>query len=290
MTAQTLRTVLGPPIEVAGEETFCLFSQEIPSNNLGFVDPKASTLELDIAGRGFSIRQSTGLLNSSREEGTTGAVLWKITPLLATWMASAPSLLAHVLHHDAVVVELGCGVAGLLGLVLSRKVQCYVLTDLDYVMKHLRENLAANAVAPRMDTKVTKKKTNQKNPARDNLKTLPLDWERDSARNLETVLPEGRAIDLVVLCDCVYNEYLVSPLVQTCVDLCRLRSVTGKETVVLIAQQLRSDVVFEVFLESLMKEFDVWRVPDPDVSKDLGLGSGYAVHVAVLRDLAGTAT
>ena len=264
-----------------------MFSQEIPSNNLGIVDPKADTLELEVGGHGYSLRQSTGLLNSSRTEGTTGAVLWKITPLLATWLASTPSLLAHVLHKDAVVVELGCGLTGLLGLVLSRMVQCYVLTDLDYVLKHLRENLVANTTASQTNKKDMRRRSGTKTVTRGNvLKTLTLDWENDSARRLEAVLPEGRSIDLVILCDCVYNEYLVSPLVQTCTDLCQLRSTPEKETVVLIAQQLRSNIVMEEFLESLMKKLEVWRVPDEEISKDLGPGSGYTVHLAMLKELA----
>ena len=88
-------------------------------------------MEIEIAGHDYIVRQSPGLLNSNRDEGTTGAVLWKITPLLANWLASIPDILSDVLHNDAVVVELGCGVAGLIGLVLARMVDCYILTDHD---------------------------------------------------------------------------------------------------------------------------------------------------------------
>lgn len=267
-------------------ETFYQFSQELPTNNLGFVDPKADTLELEIAGHNYIIRQSTGLLNSIREKGTTGAVLWKITPLLAAWLASKPSVLADIIHEGAVVVELGCGVAGLIGLVLSRIVQCYILTDLGYVLQHLKANIAANAVASRRDKKVARKKkySPQKEPANDDvLKTLALDWENDSAQNLKTVMAEGSSVDLLLLCDCVYNEYLIRPLVQTCIDICQQGHTGGKATVVLLAQQLRSDTVFEVFVECMMKNFEVWRVPDEKIVGELRPGSGYAVHLAMLK-------
>ncbi|ETI20509.1 hypothetical protein G647_08546 [Cladophialophora carrionii CBS 160.54] len=284
MSSQPLEAGLGPPIEDASEETFYCFSHRIPSNNLGFVDSKTHVLEVEIAGRDYTIRQSPGLLNSHREEGTTGAVLWKITPLVAAWLASTPPLLADVLHQDAIVVELGCGVAGLIGLVLARFVQCYILTDLDYVLKHVKENIAANAATLGNKQKATKKRGGQKETAADHvLRMLPLDWERDNARNLETVMPAGSAIDLLLLCDCVYNEYLVTALVQTCADACRLGSSRTKATVVLIAQQLRADAVFELFLDSLMREFDVWRVPDAHISAELRPGSGYAVHLAMLK-------
>ncbi|KIW62629.1 hypothetical protein PV04_10786 [Phialophora macrospora] len=288
MSSQPLRSVLGPPIEDASEETFYLFSERIPSNNLGFVNSRANVLELEIAGRDYTIRQSPGLLNSRREEGTTGAVLWKITPLLATWLASSPPVLADVLHQDAVVVELGCGVAGLIGLVLARFVQCYILTDLDYVLKHVKENVAANEAALEKSKSAKKKKSDQNGTAAGQvLRMLALDWEADSARNLETVMPPGSSIDLVLLCDCVYNEYLVSALVQTCADACRLGSSRARATVVLIAQQLRADTVFELFLDSLMREFDMWRVPDGQISAELRPGSGYAVHLAMLKSADG---
>jgi predicted nicotinamide N-methyase len=263
-----------------------LFSQRIPSNNLGFVNSRVDVLELEIAGRDYTIKQSPGLLNSRREEGTTGAVLWKITPLLATWLASRPPVLADVLHQDAVVVELGCGVAGLIGLVLARFVQCYILTDLDYVLKHVKENVAANEVALEKGRNAAKKKSDRKGTAADHvLRILALDWESDSARNLEAVMPQGSSIDLILLCDCVYNEYLVSALVQTCADACRLGSSRTRATVVLIAQQLRTDTVFELFLDSLMREFDIWRVPDGQLSAELRPGSGYAVHLAMLKSV-----
>jgi hypothetical protein len=54
-------------------EAFLVFSQQIPSQNLGFVDSRASTLELNIAGKDITIHQSPGLLASNRKEGTTGA-------------------------------------------------------------------------------------------------------------------------------------------------------------------------------------------------------------------------
>lgn len=54
-------------------ESFLLFSQDLPSQDLGFVDAKATTLELTVAGKDMTIRQSPTLLSSNRAEGTTGA-------------------------------------------------------------------------------------------------------------------------------------------------------------------------------------------------------------------------
>jgi len=73
MTIQSLLHALGPEIEDPEEEAFLLFTQPIPSQNLGFVDSKASTLELTIGDRDLTIHQSPTILSSSRGGGTTGA-------------------------------------------------------------------------------------------------------------------------------------------------------------------------------------------------------------------------
>ena len=54
-------------------ESFLLFSQSIPSQNLGFVDSKATLLELTIGDRDLAIHQSPAILSSNRGGGTTGA-------------------------------------------------------------------------------------------------------------------------------------------------------------------------------------------------------------------------
>ncbi|KIV84129.1 hypothetical protein PV11_06102 [Exophiala sideris] len=285
MASQRLRDYLGPPIEDASEETFLLFSQDIPSNNLGFVDSKLTVVELEIAGRDFALQQSPGLLNSSRKTGTTGAVLWKITPLLGAWLASSPKLLSDldVLHPGTTVVELGCGVAGLLGLLLSKLVKCYVLTDQEYVMKYLRENISNNAKAVNYHANKSKRSDSRRATSDEGVpKTLALDWEIDRAEHLNSIIAPQDSLDLVVLCDCVYNDFLIKPLVQTCVDVCGLRG-PDSHTIVLIAQQLRTDSVVELFLETMMEHFDVWRVPEERIGPGLGSGSGYVVHLAALK-------
>jgi hypothetical protein len=50
-----------------------VFSQDIPSQSLGFIDAHASVLEISVAGHDLTIHQSPGLLKSTRKEGTTGA-------------------------------------------------------------------------------------------------------------------------------------------------------------------------------------------------------------------------
>lgn len=126
---------------------------------------------------------------------------------------------------------------------------------------------------------------------------IPLDWELDQVTTALTCSSDTRSFDAVVACDCVYNEALVGPFVQTCADACRLRLQETEESqdsegrgstepcVCIVAQQLRAPEVFEAWLRAFHARFRVWRVPDSMLTEGLCLGSGFVVHVGVLRDV-----
>ena len=63
----------GVPCLLTQPESFILFSQPLPSLDLGFVDSRATDVTVTVGEREYSIEQSPGLLNSSRKGGTTGA-------------------------------------------------------------------------------------------------------------------------------------------------------------------------------------------------------------------------
>jgi hypothetical protein len=83
--------------------------------------------------------------------------------------------------------------------------------------------------------------------------------------------------------------------VQACADVSRLRhwdAVAGADSdgpgepcVCVVAQQLRSPEVFEGWIKAFHEEFRVWRVPDEMLDEGLRVGSGFAVHVGILRDV-----
>jgi hypothetical protein len=58
----------------------------------------------------------------------------------------------------------------------------------------------------------------------------------------------------------------------------------GRPTLCIVAQQLRSPDVFEAWLKSFCEKFVVWQVPDGLVYRGLGEGSGFVVHVGLLRE------
>ncbi|OAA68419.1 hypothetical protein SPI_00614 [Niveomyces insectorum RCEF 264] len=364
---------LGPEVEDPDEETFLLFAHKRPSaQNLGFVDAHAAVLDVAVAGRDLVVHQSPTVLTSSRPGGTTGAVLWKITPIVADWLArpdnvffcgddASPAASGMLGPHSA-VLELGCGIAGVIGMALTHprtaatrsntkpnstrrkngksraqrlaagpsgtvptvSVKCntntvgrYVLTDQAYVAKLVQRNLdennesAARSPPPRVYFR-------------------PLDWETDAvtldllrapaddaersdaggggggaaaaaAATAWTTQWQHRGFDAVLACDCIYNEALVAPLVQTCADACRLRlrfrartraddvharppAEPAAPALCIVAQQLRDPDVLTAWMTAFRAAFRVWRVPDAWLTAELQSTAGFAVHVGILRD------
>lgn len=290
------------PLDVL--EAFLLFALPTPPSELalGAVDAAADCLDVVIAGRRRLVPQSPGLLSSSRRGGTTGAgsfpsadgspsldsdavlgpmaaVLWKVSPLLASWLASAAAqrLLDQLVPTGAAVLELGCGVSPLVGIALAARAALYVLSDQSYVRRLMARALEANGAAD--------------GP----LCFRPFDWETDQL-TAELAAP-ATSFDLVLACDCVYNEALVEPFVQACVDACMLRRRDGEvdgeaaddndhrrpPCLCLVAQQLRTHQVFLSWLAAFHRAFHVWRMPPELLPDSLRPTAGFVIHLGLLR-------
>ncbi|EME79020.1 uncharacterized protein MYCFIDRAFT_143274 [Pseudocercospora fijiensis CIRAD86] len=274
MTAKLLE-MLGEEIHDVDEETFELFSQSIPSQDLGMLDAKTHVLGLSIAGRDFEITQSPGLLQSQREGGTTGAAVWQSAFRFAEWIADSENILwkSGLLNADTITLELGCGIAGLIPGVLNGRVRRVVSTDQAYVLKTLKENLVANEKGNRAKRHASPSSQ---------IDVFPLDWEKDDIRSVMRENGLASGVDVVFACDCIYNYALLEPFVQTCKDMCSLRT---SSTAVVIVQQLRQPEVFEQWLTKFQKSFRTWRIPGELLSSGLKDDTGFAVHIGLLRQL-----
>ena len=269
------------------EEMFLVFSEDIPSESLGFVDSTAASIDIAVGSREFTITQSPGLLRSSVDGGTTGAVLWKVTPLVAAWLVNKDNFLWQnsILTDEATIVELGCGISGLIGLSMAPLLARYILTDQSYVVKHLKHNIAANAPLTLFGV-ARKGESRAKFRPRRVLDILTLDWETDSAINIRNALEDRGDVTMLVACDCIYNDFLIKPFVQMCLEICALHSQGQSQapTIILVAQQLRSDEIFLEWLRVMTATFHVWRVPDNCLSKELQSGSGLILHLALVKE------
>jgi hypothetical protein len=260
----------------------------------------------------LTIHQSPTLLRSSLRTGTTGAVLWSITPLFASLLASPGNVFAStgVLSSRSTVLELGAGVSSVLALTLGRRVRRYVQSDQEYTQRLAARNLAENlpSLLPSIaavsrggggrEGRAKRATTAAKNrpkiasptPQEPRIDTIVLDWEESDVLHHPQLQGQG-PLDVVIACDCVYNEALIRPLVETCVDACLLdrdeAELRGEgdhdKTVVIVAQELRAAEVLECFLDEFTKRFDTWRLPDELLPEALRPTAGYAIHVGVLK-------
>ncbi|RKP26980.1 Symplekin tight junction protein C terminal-domain-containing protein [Syncephalis pseudoplumigaleata] len=86
---------------------------------------------------------------------------------------------------------------------------------------------------------------------RGSVQVMELAWEEHASLPADVGRQTWRYI---LASDCVYNEHIVSVLVQT------MRRLAHPTTLVLMAQELRSDSVHQAFIDELLGHFDVWRV------------------------------
>ncbi|MCJ1393356.1 hypothetical protein MMC18_006229 [Xylographa bjoerkii] len=287
-----LLQLLGEEVQDPEEETFLLFSQSLPSQNLGFVDEKATSIDLTVAGRDITIQQSPTVLSSNRSEGTTGAVLWRVSPLFADWISCPENFMkSHsILRPDSLVLELGCGIAGVVGLALAPQIGRYIATDQEYLLKTLKQNISKNSILPKAAKPLKRSnkpasKMNARPRGNSNIEVVALDWELNSVSSLPDLVGGTNIVDVLIGCDCIYNEALIDPFVRTCTEICELRTQDGKwpPTVCMVAQQLRSPDVFEAWAKAFYNSFRFWRLPNELLHQGLRTNSGYVIHLGVLR-------
>ncbi|KAK2741564.1 hypothetical protein FQN57_005547 [Myotisia sp. PD_48] len=318
----------------------------LPVQQLGAFNPRQRLLDTPVTNFAFIEQGCRDNWRSLRlAESHIHPVLWQVTPLLAGWLCSEnnPLFKSSLLSLDSIVVELGCGVSGLLAASVAPKIGHYIATDQEYVRRLFCENLEANVPKKTADPinpfgkkqkhqqgmrqSLRKKQAQRSVQCRDSNRTAgniifcSLDWELDdptalkesvmsNATSFSQVVAKGPddktgagqhgidlGFDLLVGCDCIYNDALVPPFVRACADICGLRPpapepMTSEQpdrpkapraTICIIAQQLRSPEVFEMWLQYALESFHVWRVNDEILGPGLGTKAGYVVHILLLR-------
>jgi hypothetical protein len=199
----------------------------------------------------------------------------------------------EVLQKDSIVMELGSGVSGILAMSVSRRIAQYFISDQSYVMKLLKQNLEQNGFAPHKETGSNTKAANKKYSPKEGtenrrkIQMLTLDWELHSLQGLPDLLDHANqedGVDAVLACDCIFNDALIEPFVNTCVEICKLRSPKSSRaaTVCIIAQQKRDPEVFQSWLTFFNKHFRVWRVP-AELGESTQDKSSFVIHVGKPR-------
>ncbi|RDW33542.1 hypothetical protein B0I72DRAFT_136121 [Yarrowia lipolytica] len=266
------------------------------AQSLGFVNSGSDhvTFSHDASGTEIDLHQSTAILNSSAAS-TTGAVLWKVSPIFASWVLDCSTVPKNSAKkgkkssytytpstanlsctsklfgpgNTSSVLELGCGATGLLACVFAPLVKTYVATDQAHLLKLTKKNIETNLSHYQSQTIPS-----QSNKAKYRLECMELDWEdaEESWNKIKDNVFEGHYPDLVIACDTIYNEYLIDPFVET------LKLVSGPETVIMVAQQLRLSDIFETFITALIEAgLRVFAVPEQLMGEDFA--QGYSLHL-----------
>ncbi|RDY03234.1 Protein-lysine methyltransferase METTL21D [Mucuna pruriens] len=243
--------------ESAAEETMLLWGIQQPTHSKpnSFVSQSSLQLSLDSCGHSLSILQSPSSLwlelgvldglhllyrniTQPREEtklgtpGVTGAVMWDSGVVLGKFLEHSVDSGMLVLQGKK-IVELGsgCGLVGCIAALLGGEV---VLTDLPDRLRLLRKNIETNMKHVSLRGSVT---------------ATELTWGEDPDAELVDPAP-----DYVLGSDVVYSEGAVVDLLETLVQL------SGPNTTIFLAGELRNDAILEYFLEAAMNNFTIGRV------------------------------
>lgn len=225
-----------------------------------------------------------------------------------------------ILTAQSTVVEVGCGISGLIALSLAPMVAQIILTDQEYVGRLVKANIennwreacrhgpgqvASGGLRKEQRGKVKQLSSKQKaTPSKgtgvqasigdSNTFFMSLDWETDSPGLLkQSISPpssrqateEDPGFDLVIACDTIYNDALIQPFLNTCAELCQLRPTLNQE----ITDGRAPTVCLvaqqlrspEIFASWLMTALRQFRVWQVDLGQD---SEGYVLHLLVLRD------
>lgn len=261
------------------------------------LDGSARDVDINIGTRAYSIQQSPGLLRSDRKNGTTGAVAWQSAYRCAEWLAESSKLASLLFKPNSIVMELGCGINPLIALTVGDRVPIqYFATDQEYTLKLFSKNLHANTPKSGVrlgadTTTITREKETRQSRGTSTVDVCALDWERDdpvrgqpwsriqpsNANNIDD--PSG--IDVLLACDCIYNESLVKAFVDTCIDICTMRR--GRTpTRCLVIQQLRSSDVVLDWMLLMLRSFELFRIRDEYLPCRLTPSHGFVVYLATL--------
>ncbi|WVQ83854.1 hypothetical protein IAT38_005998 [Cryptococcus sp. DSM 104549] len=202
-------------------------------------------------------------------KGDTGSVLWRSSLHLARLLLTQhyhPS--PHPLFEPdrlrtASILELGAG-TGLLALLLGPICGRYTASDRFENLKLVKRNLDLNGLGavgllPDLENETKHSSPPKRGRKKEGVKEAEvileeIDWvevSEEMKRHRHEAPKEGeKGYDLVLAVDCIYNEHLVQPLVDTLARYCPV----GGDTVVWVVVELRSADVLTTFLDKWLND------------------------------------
>lgn len=261
-------------LENLDEHVYELFVQRAnsqTSNGLGLVARKNGTIEVTVGDKDVNITQDLSQLNSSKQSSSTGFVAWKVSPIFFEWLQASTCKLNGLISLDSVIVELGTGISGIGPIVLGDKVNRYIATDQEHLLKLLKHNIDENMVS----TRYFGKNSIKLHPVID---ITEFDWEYpQTIENFEGKISNIGENGIVIACDTIYNDYLIPHFVNA---VNSVLNCMGSGSILLVAQQLRCEEILESALNALiLSGLTCYSIPDGLLSEKLI--DGFSVHLFV---------
>ncbi|XP_020178678.1 uncharacterized protein [Aegilops tauschii subsp. strangulata] len=240
-TPEVVMGLYGGParrVESGASETMLLWGLGQPASHRpnAFARQGLPAFPIDACGRRLTLHQQPSSFRGA--SGVTGAVVWDSAVVLAKFLEhAADGGLLPVRGARAVDLGAGCGLVSVVAALLGARV---VATDLPDRVRLLRKNLEENVPVG--------------GGAGGSAAVAELVWGDEYELDPELLLwldQEAEPPELVLGSDVVYSEEAVGDLLAT------LTRLAGPRTTVLLAGELRNDVVVECFLEAAMGEFEI---------------------------------
>lgn len=216
--------------EDPAEETMLLWGIQQPtfSKPNAFARQTSLQIPIDACGRSLSILQSPSNLGTP---GVTGSVMWDSGVVLGKFLEHAvESGRIHLQGKKVVELGSGCGLVGCIAALLGGQV---ILTDLPDRLRLLKKNVEANLYGD----------------VRGSATVDELTWGDELDHDIKDPLP-----DYVLGSDVIYSEGAVMDLLATLLNL------SGTQTTVILAGELRNDAILEYFLQAAAEDFTIGRV------------------------------
>lgn len=208
-----------------------LYSENVESGqDLGYINRTSNQIEISLEKSGIDLTILQSISQLSSPGSSTGFVCWNTSAKLADWILADDTCPFKDLD-DKVILELGAGVGGICGNVLSQSCRKYVCSDQKPVLKLLRQNVQNS-----------------------NVDVIEFDWEHieQGVYNFDQISCEKP--DLILACDTIYNEYLVPYFLDA------LDAMMTNESICIVGVQLRDDITLNTFLSKTVERFKLYTI------------------------------
>ncbi|EMR09796.1 hypothetical protein PNEG_01978 [Pneumocystis murina B123] len=235
----------------------------VEKKGLGYYSIIESTLTLCIANKQFTIRQNPNIFHCNKED--TGCVLWRASVVCLEYLLSQSWFVCNL--QDFQVIELGAGISGIGAILLGEKVNKYIATDKEHILKYLYRNIRENLP---IKSNIKKKQSTHEEI---NIFVMELNWFESPntyLKNLQSFLGKTSKHLCILAFDTIYNPYITIHFVNTLLSI--FDYFQERKIFAIIGLELRNYDTLYDFLEKIQSHFFIQAICDEQLQK------GYQIY------------